>query len=126
MNKRKHYKRHNIFNRIEQVSLRKNLRSESPLPERKLWRELRGGQLSFKFRRQHGIGNYIVDFYCPEKKLVIEVDGDSHYRDGYQEKDFERDKFLISIGIKVLRFTNDEIMKNFESVLEKLLEELKK
>lgn len=114
-----------IFNRATQKRLRQHLRNHRPEPEKILWRELRASQLGFKFRRQHGIGKYIVDFYCSEKKLVVEIDGDSHYQNGQQRKDNDRDTFINSLEIKVLRFTNDEVMKNLEGVLEILLSELK-
>lgn len=71
-----------------------------------------------KFRRQHGIGQYIVDFYCPEKKLVIEVDGDSHYVPGAAAYDVRRQQYLINLGLRVLRFRNDEVRLVMDRVLE--------
>jgi very-short-patch-repair endonuclease len=73
-----------------------------------------------KFRRQHGIGPYIVDFYCPEQSLVVEVDGDSHADAEQIQKDQRRDRYLQSIGLKVVRYRNDDIMKNLDGVLEDL------
>ncbi|GAL12398.1 hypothetical protein JCM19233_3390 [Vibrio astriarenae] len=88
-----------------------------PEPESILWRHLKGKQLKAKFRRQHSIARYIVDFYCPEKRLVIEIDGDSHYTANAQQKDVIRDQFLASKGIQVLRFTNEDVMVRLDDVL---------
>lgn len=107
-----------IFNIPQYTARRQELRHNLTQPEQKLWATLRGKQLGIKFRRQHGIGHYIVDFYCPERKLVIEVDGDSHYTDDAQQKDAQRDCYLQQLGIQVLRFTNDEINQNMQGVYE--------
>jgi very-short-patch-repair endonuclease len=73
-----------------------------------------------KFRRQHGIGPYIVDFYCPEQSLVVEVDGESHGEEGQRQKDQRRERYLQSIGLRVVRYRNDDSMKNLDGVLETL------
>jgi very-short-patch-repair endonuclease len=86
------------------------------VPERLLWQCLRGEQLGVKFRRQHGIGDYIVDFYCSEKGFVVEVDGDSHFTDDAVAYDAVRDAFLMSLGLRVMRFTNQQVMHELESV----------
>lgn len=75
----------------------------------------------YKFRRQQSIGPYIVDFYCPRLKLVIEVDGDSHFLDEAIEYDRKRQKYIESFGTKFLRFTNLEIYENIDEVLEEIL-----
>jgi len=94
-------------------------------PEQKLWFHLRGRNLlEYKFRRQHGIGMYIVDFYCPEKKLVIEVDGDSHNTVAQKQKDRQRDQDLHRIGCVVLRFTNEQVLTDLEGVLLRVVEQL--
>jgi len=94
-------------------------------PEKRLWSRLRARQLQgVKFRRQHGIGPYIVDFYCPERSLVIEVDGDSHADAEQSQKDQRRDRYLQSIGLSVVRYGNDDIMKNLDGVLEDLQKRL--
>ena len=92
--------------------------------EKRLWRHLRGKQLEgFKFRRQEPIGNYVADFVCYEKRIIVEVDGSQHC----SEKDHERDKwfegqgFVVSAqpnGFKVLRFWNNEVLKNTQGVWE--------
>ena len=116
-----------IFNHSHKASLRRTLRKNPTEPERQLWNRIRNKQLSgIKFRRQQGIDRYIVDFYCAEYSLVIEVDGDSHFTDEGIIYDQVRDDFLQSLGLVVLRFTNLDVMKNIGSVLEKILEQIKK
>jgi very-short-patch-repair endonuclease len=93
-------------------------------PERKLWQMLRGKQMGVKFRRQHSIGHYIADFYCPELQLVIEVDGDSHRSTDAQAYDAIRDNFMASLGITTLRFTNDQVMNHLEDIHQHLTQYL--
>jgi len=94
-------------------------------PETRLWSRLRARQLQgLKFRRQHGIGPYIVDFYCPEQSLVIEVDGNSHADADQIVKDQLRDRYFQSLGLHVIRYINDDILKNLDGVLENLAERL--
>ncbi len=95
----------------------RNLRKQSTIPERKLWQVLRNRKLAgLKFRRQHPIGKYIVDFFCSEAELVVEVDGDSHDERAYRY-DMQRQKYLEEEhGYKVFRVTNDDILKDIESV----------
>ena len=90
-------------------------RNQTPM-ERKLWAKLRGKQLcGLKFRRQHPIGRYIVDFCCLARKLVIEIDGDSH---AFQlEYDQERTAYLEERGYTVIRFTNDQVQRQLDAVL---------
>lgn len=106
-----------IFNTKNNSTLRAKLRNNMPEPERRLWSRLRRKQLGVKFRRQFGIGQYIVDFYCPEKRLVIEIDGDSHFHDLAEDSDKARDDYIKSLNIRVLRFTNLEVMQNIDGVL---------
>lgn len=92
--------------------------------EQLLWRALRGQQLSpHKFRRQHPIGQYIVDFACIEKKLVIELDGGQHQEQAVY--DAQRTAFIETQGWRVLRFWNHEVMGSLAGVLAKIVEELK-
>ena len=67
--------------------------------------------------RQRPIDNFVVDFYCPKLKLVIEIDGDSHYRENAQEYDSQRTEILQGYGLKVIRFTNEEVLHNLEGVI---------
>ncbi|MDX5630092.1 MULTISPECIES: endonuclease domain-containing protein [unclassified Brenneria] len=107
----------NIFNRRERTGLRRELRQNPTEPERRLWRTIRQRQLGVKFRRQHGIGIYIVDFYCAERYLVIEVDGDSHFSAQGGAYDGLRDAYIRSLGLRVLRISNTDIMQNIDGVL---------
>ncbi len=102
----------------EKIILRaQELRSNMTTTELKLWAELKGRQLEgVKFRRQHPISPYIVDFYAPQLKLVVEVDGDTH--DEQKEYDARRTDYLKRKGYDVLRFTNEEIHQDLEGVLE--------
>ena len=94
------------------------MRRDMPEPERRLWNELRGSRLSgFKFRRQVVIGCRIVDFFCPAKGLVIEVDGDTHDPVADADRDLAMRRDL---GFATLRFTNHQVMRNLDGVLEKL------
>jgi len=94
-------------------------------PETRLWSRLRARQLQgLKFRRQHGIGPYNVDFYGPEQSLVIEVDSDSHADADQILKDQLRDRYFQSLGLRVIRYFNDDILKNLDGVLENLAERL--
>ena len=110
-----------IFNQLSNKSFRKDLRNEMPSAERILWNHLRKRQLlDFKFRRQHGVGPYVVDFFCPALRLVVEVDGDSHFRLKEQEHDKKRDEYLKHVKLHVVRFTNDQIYQDLEEVLREL------
>ena len=83
-------------------------------PEKRLWRQLSNGQLDgYKFRRQSVIGRFIADFLCPQKALIVEVDGDTHD----EAKDRLRDDILARHGFHVVRATNDEVMTNVDGVL---------
>ena len=88
--------------------------------EQLLWHFIRGSQLGFKFNRQHIIGKYIADFVCLDKKLIIEVDGAYHSQEKQQVWDEYRDDFLKSNSYKILRFTNNEVLFNMDSVLDKI------
>ena len=98
------------------------LRKKSTLAERKLWALIRNDQLGVNFRRQHAIGNYIPDFVCIEKKLIVELDGSQHLEQ--QEYDQERTKYLNSLGYKVIRFWNNAVMKDLDGVILAILHAL--
>ena len=91
------------------------LRKELTPAEHKLWSMIRNDQLGVNFRRQHAIGMYIPDFVCIEKKLIIELDGSQHLEQG--EYDQQRTKCLESQGYKVIRFWNNDVVKNIEGVI---------
>ncbi|NQD35923.1 endonuclease domain-containing protein [Permianibacter sp. IMCC34836] len=107
------------FNRKSSAEFRRELRNNPTAPEHRLWQALRGEQLGVKFRRQHNMGSYIVDFYCAEARLVIEVDGDSHYTDTEaRQYDSDRDAYLAELGLQVVRVTNQDVIDNLPGVLQ--------
>jgi leucyl-tRNA synthetase len=99
------------------VQAARELRRTSTDAETALWQILRQRPLGSKFRRQHPFGRYILDFYCIEKKLAIEADGSQHYSATAREADEERTRNLEVLGIRVLRFSNREILTEREAVL---------
>ena len=103
----------------------KSMRLEPTEAEDLLWQNLRGLKLGVKFRRQQPVDIFIPDFVCTQKKLMIEVDGGYHNKKEQIELDAERTRILEVLGYKVLRFTNEEVLKNVSSVLEKIRTELK-
>jgi lysyl-tRNA synthetase class 2 len=111
-----HPPRSNPKTRTRAIELRKEL---TPA-ERKLWSRIRNNQLEVNFRRQHAIGNYIPDFVCIERKLIIELDGSQHLEQ--VEYDAERTKSLEVQGYKVIRFWNNDVMNRIDSVLEIILD----
>lgn len=97
-----------------------------PMPEVALWRKIRQRQLGVKFRRQYTVGSRILDFYSPEIKLGIEIDGESHFiSDSIYKQNIESDKKLEVSGIKVSRFLNPDVMNNIDGVLLKIIDEIK-
>ena len=95
------------------------LRRTSTDAEAALWLQLRGKRLAdFKFRRQHPIGPFILDFYCPAKQLAVELDGGQHYQPSAQVYDEERTQYLRRRGVSVLRFPNDLVLKEISAVIE--------
>ncbi|TLY23331.1 MAG: DUF559 domain-containing protein [Nitrospirae bacterium] len=102
----------------------KRLRRDETEAERKLWMRLRDRQVNgFKFRRKQTIGRYIVDFFCPEQRLVIELDGGHHTLQ--RETDQRRTDFLTKADFRVLRFWDNEVLANTEAVLQQIADELK-
>ena len=98
----------------------KNLRKNMTKEERHLWYDFLKA-LPFTINRQKVIGNYIVDFYCAEKKIIIELDGSQHYEEEGKEKDKIRDSFLKNCGFKVLRYSNLDVNENFSGVCTDIL-----
>ena len=99
------------------VSNAKELRNNMTKEQRHLWYDFLKSY-SFRFQRQKILGKYIVDFYCAEAKLIIELDGSQHFEDDGREKDEERTAFLESYGLSVIRIPNNEIHHNFRGVCE--------
>ena len=113
-----------VFNKLLSKARRQNLRKTSTDAERKLWSRLRNKQLNgLKFFRQYGVGLYILDFYCPAIRLVVEVDGSQH-ADARKNYDEKRTKYLKHFNITVLRFWDNDILKNTDGTIMKILEHI--
>lgn len=108
-----------LHNKKELIQNRKYLRNNSTSAEATLWKYLKGSKLEGrKFRRQHSIENYILDFYCPSERIAIELDGQEHFTGYGLVKDEERDNFLRDkMKVKVLRFENKQVFENINGVL---------
>ena len=107
-----------LYNLKSHAPRRRGLRAALTSAETRLWNHLKARQLGgWKFRRQHGVGPYVIDFYCPRAKLAIELDGIAHDCEPAQQHDEKRDRFLNDVGIRVLRFLNEDVMENLEGVL---------
>ena len=112
-----------LYNNKNLKEKRKELRSNSTSAEAVLWRMLKGKQIEGKkWRRQFSIGNYISDFYCPEIKLGVELDGNEHYTVIGKFNDARREEYLNTIGITIIRFENKDIWCSIEHVIETIRE----
>ena len=110
-----------IHNRKGMEEFRRELRKTPTRFETLLWERLRNSQLDErKFRRQHSVGVYMLDFYCPAERLCIEIDGSVHSNADAISHDKERDKALAQLQIKTLRIRNDEVETDIDSVLTKI------
>lgn len=115
-----------LFNKSEEKHKRLALRSNLPPAEIKMWYLLRNRQLDgFKFRRQYGIGPFVVDFYCPAVNLVIEIDGATHCTSEEKAYDRIRQSYIENKGLTVLRFTNEQVYLVEERVLRKIKKTLR-
>ncbi len=108
-------KLHRIYPTILQRS--RDMRQPLTAAEKKVWDRVRNHQLGFKIRRQHPVGRFIVDFYCAQAKLIIEIDGDTHAEPDQAEYDQARTSWLEAQGYRVIRFQNADVHKNLEAVL---------
>ena len=107
------------------VEIARRLRGGSTNAEEIIWLSLCDRRIAgAKFRRQHPLGRYIIDFYCHDARLAIELDGPIHEADAQRDYDFVRDDGIRQQGIRLLRFTNDEVAIELESVLSKIIEAL--
>jgi very-short-patch-repair endonuclease len=105
--------------------VRKQLRDSLTPAEAILWKNLQRSQLEGKkFRRQHSIGDYVVDFYCPEGRLAIELDGQGHFNSIKSSYDAQRTAFLNALNIRMVRFENTMVFENLEAVLETIRRQL--
>jgi very-short-patch-repair endonuclease len=98
----------------------KELRKNMTLGEIALWREIKSKKLGFRFNRQIPIDEYIVDSYCKDLQLAIEIDGAIHFEEGHQGKDLKRQKRLESLGVNVIRFSDLDVKNNLSWVLEEI------
>jgi very-short-patch-repair endonuclease len=109
----------------KQLESAKELRREMTPAEKILWKQVKANKLNgLHFRRQQIVHGYFADFYCHQHELIVELDGGIHRFQ--KEYDAEREEYLISLGFRIIRFTNDEITKNLKGVLQKIVEECKK
>ena len=107
-----------IHNKVHLKEARNELRNNSTSAEAVLWTYLKNKKLDGrKFRRQHSINNFIVDFYCPKEKIIIELDGAYHLEFMQEQLDYERDQLLERLGFKILRFENKLVFEDIEMVL---------
>ncbi|MCL5611024.1 MAG: DUF559 domain-containing protein [Chloroflexi bacterium] len=104
----------------EKLQRAKELRREMTPAEKLLWQEVRAKKLGVRFRRQQVIAGFIVDFYCHKAALVVEVDGDIH--DLQKDEDARREKVLSEMGLRIVRFRNDEVVKELSAVVGKIKE----
>ena len=104
----------------------RELRQPQTPAEATLWRHLRNRNLKYKFRRQHPIHRFIIDFYCAEAKLLIEIDGDSHLVKEQIEYDKARTEYLEALGYKVIRFTNNDVRYTISAVVDKIINTVEK
>jgi len=113
-----------LYNDPSRKPSRRRLRKDATDAERKLWSILRDRQVAgLKFSRQYSVGPYILDFYCSEQRLAIEVDGGQHAAMNGQQCDARRDSYLRDLNIGVIRFWNNDVLQNIEGVEQRLREE---
>jgi very-short-patch-repair endonuclease len=113
-----------LFNKLETKDLRRKLRKNLTKEERKIWNLVRNRKIiNLKFFRQYGIGKYILDFYCPQIHLCLEIDGGQHSEAEDKDYDKKRTRYLQSVKIKVIRFWNNEVNQNMDGVYQKIYEE---
>ena len=109
-----------VYNKPALKPRRQQLRNQLTEAEKVLWIHLKHKKLGFWFKRQVSIYSYVVDFYCPQKRLVIELDGQIHKSPSQIKYDTFRDKYLKALNIKVLRFWNQEVITDPSRVIEKI------
>ena len=111
-----------VHNKKSLLEIRRRLRRSSTEAEKILWEEIRNRKLNdLKFNRQHSIGDYIVDFYCASKRLIVELDGEVHNAEDQIEKDKFRDQNLTEMNFRVIRISNSKVLNEIEEVKNLLL-----
>ena len=112
-----------IYNQSMMKARRRELRKNQTKQEKDFWDIIRNGEfVAYRFRRQYSIGGFVIDFYCPSLKLAIEIDGSIH--DSQVKYDAFRQSGIETLGIRFIRFTNDEIDNEIEEVVKKIREEI--
>lgn len=115
-----------LYNKDSEKEKRRLLRQNITKAEKLIWEKLRDRQLeNCKFRRQYSVDKFVIDFYSPELRLAIEIDGESHFENGAVEYDKARQEFIESAGIKFIRFTNNDVYGNLFGVLESIGEKIR-
>lgn len=115
-----------LYNKNNEIEKRRLLRQNITQAEKLIWHKVRDRQLeNCKFRRQYSVDKFVIDFYSPELKLAIEIDGNSHFEDGAAEYDQARQEFMESVGIKFIRFTNNDVYGNLSGVLESIIQNIR-
>ena len=110
-------------NRSDLKAIRRDLRNHATPAERALWQMLKGRRLhGRKFRRQHSIGSFVLDFYCPTERLAVELDGSIHDDPARRSYDVERQRALERLGVRVVRFANHAVLKAPDTVLAAIAE----
>jgi very-short-patch-repair endonuclease len=115
-----------LFNKTTEKLKRRQLRRNITKAEAIIWQKLRCKQIeNCKFRNQYSVEQFVLDFYSPEIKLAIEIDGESHFQEGAAHYDKERQIFIESAGINFLRFTNNQVYENLNGVLETIAQKIR-
>ena len=115
-----------LYNKNSEKEKRRKLRQDIVKAEKIIWDKIRNRQIEdCKFRRQYSVDKYVIDFYSPILKLAIEIDGESHFKDGVAEYDRKRQSYIEYLGITFLRFTNNDVYDNLDAVLESIAMKVK-
>ncbi|MDC0449169.1 endonuclease domain-containing protein [bacterium] len=110
-----------LFNKKELKMHRKKLRSNQTIAEKALWKKLRGKQIyNLRFHRQYSIGPFILDFYCPNVRFGIEIDGGYHNEETQKEYDEFRTETIEQVDVKIMRVNNEDVLVNIDKVMEKI------
>ncbi len=113
------------YNKKSEQEKRRFLRSNMTYCEKIVWTYLRKRQLGYRFLRQYSVDHFVIDFYCPELKLAIEIDGSVHEKPDQKKYDEERQRYIKQYGIKFLRITNEELIGNPNKAFDKIESSLK-
>ena len=113
------------FNKKSEQEKRRNLRKNMTYCEKIVWQHIRKKQLGYRFLRQYSVDHFVIDFYCPELKLAVEIDGESHNEPGKKKKDISRQRYLESFNIKFVRIKDEELLGNPEKAFGKIEDAIK-